>query len=246
MAQLPSGRVGYPAGVNLEQPARSVLRVGFVPGVTLTRWRRVWAERLPQATLEVVEVEQAGQREVLDAGVVDLCFVRLPIERGGLHLIRLYDEVAVVVAPKDHPVAAFDQLSLADLAGEPRVPDGPDAFDRVGWGAGVLVVPHAVARSQSRRDLVAVPLTDAEPTTIGLAWLVEAPAPRAAVDDEALGRDALIEEFVGIVRGRRAGSSRTAAARAARQPSAEPRKPAAAARPARRPRPPRPRGRRPR
>ena len=202
-----------------DDTALPALRVGYVPGVTLTRWRRVWAERLPQATLEVMELPQAGQRQALEAGRVDVCFVRLPVERDGLHLIRLYDEVAVVVAPKDHPVAAFDHLTLADLAGEPRVPDGPDAFDRVAWGAGVLVVPHSVARSKSRRDLIAVPLTDAEPTTIGLAWLVTAPASRVTDEGVARGREELIEEFVGIVRGRTANSSRTAAARAKQEPA---------------------------
>ncbi len=192
-----------------------MLRVGHVPGVTLTKWRRVWAERLPDVPLEVVEVTQADQRAALSDDRVTLCFVRLPVESDGLHLIRLYDEVPVVVAPKDHPVAAFDELRLADLAGEPLVADGPDAFDKVAWGAGVLLVPQSVARSGSRRDLVIRPITDVEPTTVALAWL----AGPAGIDPQ---RDSLIEEFVGIVRGRTARSSRTTADRAARRPPAEP------------------------
>lgn len=228
--------VDYPAGVSLEEPAdraaRAALRVGHVPGVTLTKWRRVWAERLPDTPLEVVEVTQADQRAALSDGRVAMCFVRLPVEGDGLHLIRLYDEVPVVVAPKDHPVAAFDELRLADLAGEPLVPDGPDAFDKVAWGAGLLLVPHSVARSGSRRDLVMRPITDAEPTTVALAWL----AAPAATDP---GRDALVEEFVGIVRGRTARSARTTADRAARRPPAEPdrRRPPATGAPGRRRRP---------
>jgi hypothetical protein len=51
------------------------------------------------------------------------------------------------------------------------------------------------------------PVTDAEPTTIALAWRIDNP-------------NELIEEFVGIVRGRTANSSRTAAARAAKKPAA--------------------------
>lgn len=190
-------------------PAHPGLRVGYVPGVTLTKWRRVWGERLPGVPLEVVPVEQADQREEVLRGRVAMCFVRLPLDTDGLHLIPLYDEVTVVVAPKDHPVAAYDELSLADLAGEPLLPDGPDAFDRVGWGAGLLLVPHSVARSVSRRDLVLRPVSDAPPTTVGLAWPVEPVA-----GDEA--RPDLVEELIGIVRGRRAASSRTAADRAAR------------------------------
>lgn len=196
-----------------EQPAaRAALRVGFVPGVTLTKWRGIWRERFPRTPLIVVEVAEHDQRRVLDAGEVDLCFARLPLDTEGLHRIRLYDEVPVVVAPRDHPLAAFDEVSLADLTGEPLVdPDLADAFDRVAWGSGVLLVPHSIARSHSRRDLVYRPVTDAEPTTVVLAWTQDNPNP-------------LIEEFIGIVRGRTANSSRTAADRAARATSAGPAK----------------------
>ena len=180
------------------------LRVGFVPGVTLTKWRRIWAERFRRTPLDVVEVAEPDQRRVLDADEVDLCFARLPLDIEGLHRIRLYDEVPVVVAPKDHPLAAFDEVALADLTGEPVVDAGlADAFDRVAWGSGVLLVPHSIARSHSRRDLVYRPVSDAEPTTIVLAWLEDNP-------------DELIQEFIGVVRGRTANSSRTAADRVAR------------------------------
>jgi hypothetical protein len=63
-----------------------------------------------------------------------------------------------------------------------------------------MVVPLSVARTHSRRDLIHRPVTDAEPTKIALAWLVDNP-------------NELIEEFIGIVRGRTANSSRTAASR---------------------------------
>jgi len=197
-----------------EAPRTSGLRVGFVPGVTVTKWRKIWADRLRKVPLDVIEVSQAGQRAALDAGEVDMCFVRLPVDDEGLHTIRLYDEVPVVVVQKDHPVAAFDEVSLADLAGETIVVDDEAASgaDRVAWGAGVLLVPQSVARSNSRRDLVYRPVTDAEPTTIALAWLADNP-------------HELIEEFIGIVRGRTANSSRTAASR----PAAPDKKPAAPA-----------------
>lgn len=208
-------------------PARPGLRIGHVPGVTLTKWRGIWAERFPRAPLEVVDVAPTDQRGRLAAGAVDMCFVRLPIDTDRLHVIRLYDEVPVVVAPKEHPLAALDEATLADLAGESLL-DGAlaDAFDRVAWGEGLILVPHSIARSHSRRDLVYRPVTDAEPTTIALAWQVDNP-------------NELIEEFVGIVRGRTVNSSRTAAARAARQKDAPAPSPRPKARnPRRAPRPP--------
>lgn len=194
----------------MQQPSASGLRVGHVSGVTLTKWRRIWAERFPRVPLDVVEVAQADQRSVLDGGGVDLCFVRLPIDADELHAIRLYDEVPVVVAPKDHPLAAFEEVSLAELAGETLVPeDDPDAFDRVAWGAGLLRVPHSIARSHSRRDLIYRTITDAEPTTIAVAWLVD-------------NDNGLIEEFIGIVRGRTVNSSRTSKSRAAAESAPAP------------------------
>ena len=71
--------------------------MGHVPGVTLTKWRTRWDERLA-ARLDVVEVTEADQRRVLVDDAVDLCFVRLPIDREGLHAIPLYDEVTVAWA----------------------------------------------------------------------------------------------------------------------------------------------------
>lgn len=174
------------------------LRVGFVPGVTPTKWRRVWGERFPRIRLELVEVTQPDQRAAIADDRVDMCFVRLPLDQTDLHLIPLYEEVPVVVVPKDHPVSLFDEVSLADLSEENVLDDvGPDdAFDLVAGGAGVILVPHSIARSHSRRDLVYRPVSDAEPTRIALVW---------PVDDAS----DLVEDFIGIVRGRTVNSSRT-------------------------------------
>ncbi len=183
-----------------------------MPGVTLTKWRTRWDERLT-ARLEVVEVAEADQRRVLVAGDVDLCFVRLPIDRDGLHAIPLYEEVTVAWVNKDHPVAAYDEVTLADLADETVLTElDAVALDRVNAGA-VLLVPMSVARSASRRDLAHRPVSDAPPTSVALAWRVDTENP-------------LVEEFIGIVRGRTANSARTQAERAAS--GAKPTKPARA------------------
>lgn len=165
----------------------------------------------------------ADQRRVLDAGAVDLCFVRLPVDADGLHLIRLYDEVPVVWASKDHPVAAFDDVATADLAGETVLDEvDPVSLGLVAQGDAVLRVPLSVARSYSRRDLVVRPVTDAPPTTVALAW---------RVDDDHDG----IDEFIGIVRGRTPNSSRTAQERGAAPDADAKPKPAAKPKPGRTP-----------
>ena len=92
--------------------------MGFVPGVTLRKWRTVWEERFPRVPLDVVEVTETDQRTALTSGEVDLCLVRLPLDTAGLHLIRLYEEVRVAWSSKDHPIEAVADLTLDDLAGE--------------------------------------------------------------------------------------------------------------------------------
>ncbi len=188
-----------------QAPGPRGLRIGFVPGVTLTKWRRIWAERFPRVPLEVTEVTEAGQRRALDDGVVDMCFVRLPLPRDGVHAIPLYDEVPVVWLSKDHLLAELDEFSMADLADE-NVLFAHDAasIDLATYSAAVLRVPMSVARSGSRKDLVYRPVIDAEPTTVALAWPMTAENP-------------WIDEFVGVVRGRTANSSRTAGERATRR-----------------------------
>jgi DNA-binding transcriptional LysR family regulator len=176
--------------------------VGNVPGVTLTKWRTIWRDRFPRTGLEVVEVEQAQQRQALVADEVDVCFVRLPVDEDGLHLIRLYEEVPVAWVSKDHLVAAVDEVTLADLADDDVFTDPtPFHIDLAAIGEAVLHVPQSIARSQSRRDFVYRPITDAPPTTVAVAWLRDNP-------------NELIDEFIGVVRGRTENSSRTAQARA--------------------------------
>ncbi|MBF6239033.1 LysR family substrate-binding domain-containing protein [Nocardia otitidiscaviarum] len=187
--------------------ATPALRVGFVPGVTPTKWERKWGERFPGQRLELVVVAQGEQDEALRSGRVDMCFVRLPIDREGMHAIPLYREVPVVVVPKEHPISVYDEVSTADLADE-RVQDTADldaaagAIELVAANVGVAIVPHSIARLHHRRDVVFRTVTDAPDTQIALAWPIEATSDTT-------------EEFVGIVRGRTERSSRSPSGREA-------------------------------
>ena len=179
------------------QPRPAGPRVGFVPGVTLTKWTTVWAERFRRSPLQTIEVAEADQRTALEQRLVDLCFVRLPIDTSGLHLIPLYEEAPVVWVSKEHPIAAFDEVTLADLAGETVLTQADDdGINQVALEIAVLRVPMSIARTHSRRDLTYRPVTDASATAIGLAWRTDDPHP-------------LTDEFIGVVRGRTANSSRT-------------------------------------
>jgi len=171
--------------------------VAYVPGVTVSKWARIWAERRPACRLELLGVTDPEQTAVLHEGRAQMSFVRLPVTREGLHVIPLYAELAVVVVPKEHPVALFEAVTLAELAEEPRVADEAisELLASVAAGLGIVIVPQSLARLHSRRDLVYRTVTDQQPTQIGLAWLTE-------------NSNEQIEEFIGIVRGRTVNSSR--------------------------------------
>ena len=177
--------------------------------MTLTKWERIWAERFPGVPLLVVELEEADQRRALLDGRVDMCFARLPLDRDGLHAIPLYEELPVVWLSKDHVLAELDEVTTADLADENVLHAAdPASIELAGYSSAVLRVPMSVARSGQRRDMVHLVVTDAEPTSIVLAWLR---------DNDAQ----LLEEFIGVVRGRTVNSSRTRQARPAPEAKAQ-------------------------
>jgi DNA-binding transcriptional LysR family regulator len=197
-----------------------VFRLAFVPGVTPGKWVRIWEQRRPDVALELVALDVADCADEIGQGRVQMAITRLPEalrhgDAGTHHSIELYEETTVVVVPKDHILTAGDEMTLADLADEQvlwpldeplTVPQPPvtavshrpestgDAIELVAAGIGVLLVPQSLARLHHRKDLVHRPVTDAPTSTVGLLW------PQPTSD--------LADEFIGIVRGRKATSSR--------------------------------------
>lgn len=209
--------------------APATLRVGFVPGVTVTKWERIWGRRFPDTPLELIAVAQADQESALREGRVDMCFVRLPIGRDGMNAIPLYRELPVVVVPKDHEISLFDEVGMADLADE-RLQDTADidaveaAIELVAAGVGVAIVPHSIARLHHRRDLVYRTVTDTDDTEIALAW------PSTRTTDS-------VEEFIGVVRGRSERSSRSPSGQHTEPEPRKPQPPGKRPRPTRKPAP---------
>ncbi|BBX26520.1 LysR family substrate-binding domain-containing protein [Mycolicibacterium alvei] len=166
--------------------------------------------------LRLHAVAAADAADAVRDGTVDVALLRLPADTSGLAVIPLYEETTVAVVPTEHLLTAVDEITAADLDGEPTlVPlddvvawaDAPgalvdhrpettqDAIELVAAGLGALVVPQSLARLHHRKDLTYRPITDAPTCPVALAF-PEGP------------QSELVEEFVGIVRGRKAGSSR--------------------------------------
>lgn len=192
-----------------------VFRLAYVPGVLPAKWVRVFGERRPGVEVELVACPAAEAGDLVRSGGVDAAVARPADDEPELAVIGLYREVPVVVVPKDHLLTAADELVCADLVDEQYLlplddvlawPDRPgaqidhrpettaDAVELVAAGLGVLVVPMSLARLHHRRDLTYRPLTDGPAAPVGLLWR------------EPTGE--LMEEFIGVVRGRRPGSSR--------------------------------------
>ncbi|NYF10669.1 DNA-binding transcriptional LysR family regulator [Leifsonia sp. AK011] len=169
--------------------------VAFVPGVTPGKWARVWAERMPRHPLTLTPLSQAGAVGALASRKVDAVFVRMPVPEE-FAAIPLYEEQPVVVMEKEHLLSALDAVEPADLEGV-HVIEGEwgAAVELAATGVGVAIMPQSVARALSRKDVVARPAVEQPTTRIALAW-----HPDAATE--------LTEEFIGIVRGRTANSSR--------------------------------------
>jgi DNA-binding transcriptional LysR family regulator len=176
---------------------------------------------MPDVPLELIAVSAAEAEAALREGTADAALVRLPVDRTGLSAIPLYSEATVVVVPKDHEVTAVDEVAVADLAdyvvqhpvddrldwesglpgtaAQQRPDTTQDAVELVAAGVGLLLVPQSLARLHHRKDLTFRPVPDAPQSRIALAWLEE-----KTTD--------LMEEFIGIVRGRTVNSSRGRAA----------------------------------
>ena len=170
--------------------------LAFVSGVTPAKWVGVWRERMPRTPLELRPLPHDEALQSLREGSATVALVRLPVRGEEFSVIPLYSEVAVVVAAKDHPIAAFESVTLADLADENLV-EGQDAaaVELVAATNSIAIMPHSLARLHSRKATVSRPITDAPETRVALVWMEARTTP-------------WVEEFVGIVRGRTANSSR--------------------------------------
>ncbi|CRZ15275.1 LysR family transcriptional regulator substrate-binding protein [Mycolicibacterium neworleansense] len=192
------------------------LTLGYVPGGTPAKWARIWAQRHPGVPLRLHAVGAADAADAVRDGSVDVALLRPPTDTSGLAVIPLYEETTVAVVPTDHLFSAIDEITSADLVGEPTLipldnvvvwadaPGAPvdhrpettqDAIELVAAGMGTLVVPQSLARLYHRKDLTYRPITDAPTCPVVLAF------PQGPQSE-------LVEEFIGIVRGRKSTSSR--------------------------------------
>ena len=154
------------------------------------------------------------------------------------HSIRLYEELPVVILPVDHVLTVLDEVPVEELAEEfllqpasniPAyeevsrawresagriVPEGltdKETIELVAAGVGLYIVPMSIARFYHRKDLTYRPVAGLDTYPVHLVW---PRAPKGKPRSEEL--EALLQDFIGIVRGRTATSERGSETRQAR------------------------------
>lgn len=193
------------------------LKVVFAPGVVPGKWFGRFDERM--SGWKVASAPADDPLGHVLAGRADIGIVRIPrgwegmpdsnvdadaMARLGVHRVVLYEEQPGIAAPKDHAVEAageHEAVGPDDVADEMVLYRGVNPadirenLDVVASNVGVVIAPRPLLRSVNRRGVIHRALSGCEPTDIALVWLTSR-------DDE------VIQQFVGICRGRRASSSR--------------------------------------
>lgn len=175
--------------------------VGQAVNELTPRLLRAFAEQHPEVAVQLRQSDLRDLSAGLRDGAVDLAMVRLPIDTTGLCLQPVLREPRAAVLPDDHPLAGHATLSVRQLLDLPWVHAatsdpayqhfalalgqrggtppvlGPvvssidEYLEAVLAGQGVGLAPLSASRYYRRPGLTYVPVPDAEPSVVALAWL---------------------------------------------------------------------------
>ncbi|MGO3886843.1 MAG: LysR substrate-binding domain-containing protein [Mycetocola sp.] len=218
-----------PAPSNRAEP----LRLGHTLGTSPGKWLRVWSERFPRRPIELVALAEAATVGVLADLSLDAALIRHDADAARVPLINqvpLYQEALVAAVDREHSAAQEDTISLTDLTtdsiavtegagisitslvpatADHSSPTTADLLALVATGAFVGVTTQPLARAVSRKDIAALLLSDGMGPHISLIW--------------PQGDDEVVQELLGVMRGRKANSSRGSLNEPAEQEKKSPR-----------------------
>jgi DNA-binding transcriptional LysR family regulator len=166
------------------------LMVGFRAGIAVTPAVRQFAIRHPDVLVDLRRIEGDDQAALLLDGSIDVGYVRLPIDEAGLRVTPLYTEPRVAVLPAGHRLAGKEQITEADLAGEPvlwhadtstrptkrphpdagyRVRGVDETLEHVAAGRGISFLARSATVFYSHPEVSYVPIPDLAPDQVCLA-----------------------------------------------------------------------------
>jgi DNA-binding transcriptional LysR family regulator len=176
--------------VTVAAHGRRRLAVGFRTGIPVIPAAQAFEGRHPDVVLDVQRIEWDDQASMLLDGRIDVGYVRLPMDETGLRVIPLYTEPLMVALPAGHRLAGKEEVTEADLAGEPLVwhadpsthptrrphPDSglrvrgvEEKLEHVAAGRGISFVARSEKLFYSRPDISYVPIPELAPDQVCLA-----------------------------------------------------------------------------
>jgi DNA-binding transcriptional LysR family regulator len=176
--------------------------VGFRAGIPVTPAVRAFEARHPDVVVDVQRIEWDDQAPMLLDGRIDVGYVRLPIDEAGLRVTPLYTEPRVAVLPAGHRLAGKEEVTEADLAGEPLVwhadpstqptrhphPDAgylargvDETLEHVAAGRGISFLARSATVFHSHPDVIYVPIPELAPEQVSLAVAASSTSP--VIDD---------------------------------------------------------------
>ncbi|WP_326732490.1 LysR family transcriptional regulator [Streptomyces phaeochromogenes] len=188
--------------VSLAARGNRRLMVGFRAGIPVIPAARAFEARHPDVVVDVQRIEWEDQAPMLLDGRIDVGYVRLPIDEAGLHVTPLYTEPRVAVLPAGHRLAGKEEVTEADLAGEPLVwhadpgtqptrrphPNAgylvrgvDETLEHVAAGRGISFLARSATVFYSHPDVIYVPIPDLAPDQVCLAVAASRTSP--VVDD---------------------------------------------------------------
>jgi DNA-binding transcriptional LysR family regulator len=184
---------------------RGALKLGYSHGAGLeviARLLRTYHQRQPHIGIESEEFDFTDPSAGLRDNLVNASVIRHPVGLAGLVSVDLATERRVASLPDDHPLAARESLSVAEILPEPIVaaPESPGPW-RDYWilteyragpapvvaeastldaemllvsrGVGISVTSEAVGLWYRRPGVTFVPIHDLPPCVVSLAWWPE-------------------------------------------------------------------------
>lgn len=178
------------------------ITVGFRAGIAVAPAAQLFAARHPDVLVDVQRLEGDDQAPMLLDGRIDIGYVRLPIDESGLRVVPLYTEPRVAVLPAGHELAGREQITEADLVGEPLVwhtdastqptrqphPNAgyvvrgvEETLEHVAAGRGISFLARSATVFYSHPNISYVPVPDLAPEQVCLAVAASQTSP--VVDD---------------------------------------------------------------
>lgn len=206
-------------------PSTQYLRIVFTPGVVPGKWFTRFDGRV--AGWQAAGAQSDDPLAHVLSGGADIGIVRLPgeqwaggvgggalaevsdigeseMDRLNLYRVRLYQEQPGVAVPRDHLFKALgdnEPATMPDVEGEKILYRGVgpaqvrENLEVVAANVGCVIAPRPLLRTMNKRGVIHRLLDGAPESGIGLVW-------RRDRDDD------VVQQFVGVCRGRRSGSSR--------------------------------------